>query len=115
MTFLLLVFFMVTTKITKDQIKLDVALPIASAARTAEDLSNREVVNVDGNGQLYIGDRPADMIELQQHLKRRLQVSPALRIYVRADARTDVAVVKKIMSAAADAGVAEVIFGSYNN
>ncbi|WP_082408228.1 ExbD/TolR family protein [Verrucomicrobium spinosum] len=47
MTFLLLIFFMVTTKMSKEQVKLEVALPTASAAIQPEDLSNRDIVNID--------------------------------------------------------------------
>ena len=48
MTFLLLIFFMVTSKLSKEQVKIDISLPTASAARIPDDLSNRDVINVLG-------------------------------------------------------------------
>jgi len=113
MTFLLLIFFMVTTKITKEKKKLEIELPTASAALTPEDLSGRDIINVDSEGRFYIGDREADLAELKAYLKQRLIDFPPLRIYVRADSDTPAREIKKVMKACADAGAVEVIFGSY--
>lgn len=113
MTFLLLIFFMVTTKITKEKKKLDIALPVAAAAMTPEDLSGREIINLDAKGQIFIGDKPADEKRLQAYLKQRLIDVPPLRIYVRADAQTPAKEIKNIMKMCAEAGAIEVIFGSY--
>ena len=113
MTFLLLIFFMVTTKITKEKKKLDIALPVAAAAKTPEDLSGREIINLDETGQIFIGDKPATDKRLKAYLKQRLIDVPPLRIYVRADARTPAKEIKKIMKMCAEAGAIEVIFGSY--
>lgn len=114
-TFILLIFFMVTTKLSKEKKNVDVKLPIASAAVLPKDLSGRDIVNLDGTGQIFIGDRPATMKELRAHLKQRLTDYPPLRIYVRADSQTPARKVKEIMQACADAGAIEVIFGSHNS
>ncbi|MEO0453544.1 MAG: biopolymer transporter ExbD [Verrucomicrobiota bacterium] len=113
MTFLLLIFFMVTTKITKEKVKIDINLPIASAALSPDDLSGRDVINVDDAGIIYIGDNSTDLPTLKAYLKQRLIDYPPLRIYIRADAKTPASQIKKIMKACADAGAVEVIFGSY--
>ncbi|MEM6821443.1 MAG: biopolymer transporter ExbD [Verrucomicrobiota bacterium] len=113
MTFLLLIFFMVTTKITKEKKKLDIDLPVASAALTPDDLSGREIINLDGSGQIFIGDEMASEKKLKAYLKQRLIDFPPLRIYVRADAKTPAKSIKKIMKMCAEAGAIEVIFGSY--
>jgi biopolymer transport protein ExbD len=113
MTFLLLIFFMVTTKITKEKKKIDIDLPTASAALTPEDLSGRDIINVDGEGVIYIGDKPTDLPSLKAYLKQRLIDYPPLRIYVRADSDTPAREIKTIMKACADAGAVEVIFGSH--
>lgn len=115
MTFLLLIFFMVTTKITKEQMKMDIKLPLAAAAVTPADLSGRDIVNLDGQGKIYAGDREVSLQELRQHLKKLLDANPPLRIYVRADQQTDAALIKKIMKACAEAGAVDVIFGSYRD
>jgi len=113
MTFLLLIFFMVTTKITKEKKKLDIALPIASAAQVPDDLSGREIINLDDQGRYFLGDRLVSEKELKAYMKQRLIDFPPLRIYVRADARTPAKEMKKMMRICAEAGAIEVIFGSH--
>lgn len=112
MTFLLLIFFMVTTKITKEKKKLEINLPVATAAVTPKDLSGRDIVNLDEKGRIYLGDRMVDMKELKAYLRQRLIDVPPLRIYVRADAATPAKDIKSVMRACAEAGAIEVIFGS---
>ncbi len=113
MTFLLLVFFMVTTKISKEQLKVDIKLPIASNSVIPNDISNRDIISLDGEGNIFIGDRPANEKELAVHLKQRFADFPPLRLYVRADGKTPGKKIKDIMRIAAEAGAIDVIFGSY--
>ncbi len=115
MTFLLLIFFMVTTKISKDQVKVDIKLPTAMNATIPNDLSNRDIISIDGTGQYYIGQTPATKKELTTHLKERFKVTPPLRIYVRADKNTPGKQIKELMRIAAEAGAVNVIFGTYQD
>lgn len=112
MTFLLLIFFMVTTKITKEKKKLEIHLPVASAAVSPDDLEGRDILNLDAEGRIYVGDRAVGVRELKAHLRQRLIDVPPLRIYVRADAETPAKEIKTVMRACAEAGAVEVIFGS---
>ncbi len=113
MTFLLLIFFMVTSKLSKEQVKMDVNLPTASAAKIPDDLSNRDVINVDQEGNYYIANTRATPEELKQHLKERFKAAPPLKIYYRADKGTPYDVTEKFMSMAAEAGANQVLFGKY--
>jgi biopolymer transport protein ExbD len=114
-TFLLLIFFMVTTKITRDQVKVDIRLPVASNAVIPRTVDDRDLVTVDAAGHLFSGSRPVTDAQLAAHLKRRLADYPPLRIYVRADRGTPAKRIKEVMRLAADAGAVEVIFGSHQN
>ncbi len=114
-TFLLLIFFMVTTKITKQQVLLDIDLPIASAGILPEDLSSRTVINVDQKGQIYLGELAVNQAELQSRLYKLLQAKPDQKIYVRADSESDVKEIKLVMQTCGEAGATEVIFGSYRS
>lgn len=113
MTFLLLIFFMVTTKISKEQLKVDISLPVASNAVIPNDVSNRDIISIDGQGNLYIGSDPTDEASLKSYLVQRFKDYPPLRLYVRADAQTPGKHIKKIMNMSAEAGAVDVIFGSY--
>jgi len=115
MTFLLLVFFMVTTKISKEQVKLDIKLPTASNAVIPSDLSDRDIVSIDGDGKYFVGQRPVDKKELTEYLKERFKNVPPLRLYVRADAKTPGRQIKELMKIASEAGAINVIFGTYQD
>ncbi len=115
MTFLLLIFFMVTTKISKDQVKVDIKLPTAANATIPNDLSNRDIISIDGHGAYYIGQTPASKKELAAHLQERFKVNPPLRLYVRADKNTPGKQIKELMRIAAEAGAVNVIFGTFQD
>ena len=115
MTFLLLIFFMVTTKISKEQIKEEVKLPVASNAVIPEDVSNRDIISIDAQGRYFIGQEIADKKRLAEYLKKRFENTPPLRLYIRADQKTSGKKIKEVMKMAADAGAVDVIFGSYQS
>lgn len=115
MTFLLLVFFMVTTKISKEQVKMDIKLPTASNAIIPNDVSNRDIISIDGQGNYFIGQDPADKKQLAAYLKKRFSVTPPLRLYVRADRNTPGRKIKELMKIASEAGAVNVIFGTYQD
>ncbi|MDX2081976.1 MAG: biopolymer transporter ExbD [Terrimicrobiaceae bacterium] len=115
MTFLLLVFFMVTTKISKEQVKVDIKLPTASNAVIPNDISDRDIISIDGQGNYFIGQRPANKKELTEHLKARFKNTPPLRLYVRADRNTPGRQIKELMKIASEAGAINVIFGTYQD
>lgn len=115
MTFLLLIFFMVTTKISKEQVNVEIKLPTASNASIPDDLSNRDIISIDKDGTYYIGQTPADKKQLTDHLKERFKVTPPLRLYVRADKNTPGKQIKELMRVASEAGAVNVIFGTYQD
>ena len=115
MTFLLLIFFMVTTKISKEQIKQEIKLPVASNAVIPAEVSNRDIISIDGEGRYFIGQTPADRKALAAYLKKRFENFPPLRLYIRADKNTPGRQIKEVMKMAADAGAIDVIFGSYQS
>jgi biopolymer transport protein ExbD len=113
MTFLLLIFFMVTTRISKEQKKVDIRLPIASNAQIPPDQNDRDTISIDAEGTFFIGNNPATAAELKAYIKQRFIDYPPLRLYVRADATTPALKIKEVMRIAAEAGALNVIFGSY--
>ena len=115
MTFLLLVFFMVTTKISKEQVKVDIKLPTASNAIIPNDLSDRDIISIDGNGNYFAGQRQVDKKELTEYLKERFKNYPPLRLYVRADEKTPGKKIKELMKIASEAGAINVVFGTYQD
>jgi biopolymer transport protein ExbD len=91
---------------------MNISLPRAQAAVVPEDLSGRDMVNIDDKGQYFASERQMDLRELKAYLKQRLTEVPPLIIYVRADAKTPAKQFKDVMKAAAEAGAIQVIFGT---
>ena len=112
MTFLLLIFFMVTSKLTDQQINVPVDLPVAVSA-VAPGKAERDIVNIDGEGNYYIGDRRATKDELMEHLKFRFKDFPPLQVYLRADKNTPAKQVREVIDMAGEAGAIDVIVGTY--
>ncbi|MEY3479307.1 MAG: Biopolymer transport protein ExbD [Verrucomicrobiota bacterium] len=110
-TLLLLFFFMLAGKITKAEKMMDIKVPVAATGKIPEDEGNRDIVNIDSQGQLFSGSKPMTTKELSVHLKQRFKDYPPLKLYVRADAGTPGKRIKEIMAMASEAGAIEVIFG----
>ncbi len=115
MTFLLLIFFMVTQRISKEQVKMDIRLPTAANAVIPHDLSDRDIVSIDGEGNFFAGQTPMDRKQLTAYLKERFKNYPPLRLYVRADKNTPGRQIKDLMKIASEAGAINVIFGTYKD
>jgi biopolymer transport protein ExbD len=113
MTFLLLIFFMVTSTLSNEQLKVDISLPTARSAQMPDDVSNRDIINIDGEGVYYIGNNPALKEDVAAHLKQRFEDFPPLKLYIRADRDTPAKKIKELMRMAAEAGAVDVIIGSY--
>lgn len=113
MTFLLLIFFMVTTKITNEQVKKEIALPAAISAVQPEDLSNRDIINLDETGALWISNTQVSDEDMKTYLQGRFKSNPPLKIYLRADKNTPAKRIREFMKMASEAGAVNVIFGSY--
>ncbi len=119
LTFLLLIFFMVSSHLIKVQIDKRVNPPIATNSAVAEVVAGRIVVNILTDGSVWAQDK----IELtstesitayvEEGRVRIEEQGEVPRLHLRADAAVDTRVVKRVVQAAADAGVVEVIFGSY--
>lgn len=113
-TLLLLFFFMLSGKLTKAEKMMDVKVPHAMAGRVPADEGDRDIINIDANGQLYSGNQAMTTKELTGHLKERFKNYPPLKLYVRADANTPGKQIKEVMRIASEAGAVEVIFGVIN-
>ena len=114
MTFLLLIFFMVTQKITEQELNVPVELPIAISAVPPEK-TERDVINIDGEGNYYIGDSMASKEEVLAHLRVKFKDFPPLQIYLRADKDTPTKKIREFVEMATEVGAIDLIFGVYGN
>ena len=110
-TLLLLFFFMLSGKLTKGAKLLEIGIPTASSGTIPHDMGDRDIINIDEKGQLFSGTEPVSPRQLTLHLTERFKNYPPLKLYVRADARTQGKQIKEVMKIASEAGAIEVIFG----
>lgn len=115
MTFLLLIFFMVTSKLSNEKVKMDIALPIARVAQLTDGTGDRDIINVDGAGNYYVGNSMVSKKQLKAHLVERFKVNPPLKIYLRADKETPSRMLKEFMGMAAEAGAVTVLIGTHKS
>jgi biopolymer transport protein ExbD len=113
-TWILIIFFMVTTQLVEEDFDISVALPVASAAVVPKEMSGRVIVNLDAGGNYYLGNDRVDLTGLTEHLKRQMIEFPPLKVYLRADANTPAVKTKEFYRACAEAGAIEVVIGTFN-
>jgi biopolymer transport protein ExbD len=112
-TWILIIFFMVTMQLSENEFAVEVALPLASAAEVPPDLNGRVIVNIDQKGNYFVGNEPMNLAQLTAHMKMRLIQFPPLKVYVRADAGIPARKTKEFYRACAEAGAVEVILASF--
>ena len=118
LTFLLLVFFMVASHLITVQIDRRVDPPTAKNAQVAKESSGRVVVNILADGSIW-GQNEEELTTTEaiqdyvdQVRVRNEEKSIPTRLNLRADKNVDTRDIKKVVQAAGEAGVSEVIFGS---
>lgn len=114
-TWITIIFFMVTNEIAENEFDVPVELPVASAAVVPDDVAGRVVVNIDASGDYHIGSESTDLAGLTAYLKRRMIEYPPLKVYLRADAATPALRTKEFYRACTEAGAVEVVLATFNS
>jgi len=117
MVFLLLIFFMIASRLSTVQ-NIPLAIPEADKAVVPKERAERFVVNIKSDGTIFagnleIGKEDVDVKKLQDIIKDQKAAWPNLRLYLRADKDTEHRYVKKVMAAMAEIGVNDFIFGAF--
>ena len=124
--FLLLIFFMCCASMSSVDTSREVQLPVATNAAEQKDPSHRGTVNIlpvgvhTPEGELVTDAKPfrvygtlVDDQELQRIIAEHVKDDPALRLYLRADRQAKFVMIRRAMTACANAGVADVIFATH--
>ncbi len=119
MVFLLLVFFMIASRMSVLQ-NVELAIPTATKAVVPKERPQRFVVNITDIGVVHAGaealgasEDPAVLTQLRDMIKEQRKVFPEIRVYLRADQATDHLHVRRVMGVMAEAGVDDFIFGAF--
>jgi biopolymer transport protein ExbD len=104
--FLLMIFFLVASKLDEDDRSLDVILPQASAAKPLTARPREFVINIDRAGNYYAGARPVPLEELATLLVQSAADNPQRQtVILRADEETAHKFVVAAMDACVRAGI----------
>ena len=104
--FLLMIFFLVASKLDEADRFIDVVLPKASAAKPLTSRPREFLVNIDREGNYFVGARPVALAELQTLLKQAAVDNPKRQtVIVRADENVAHKFVVAAMNACVEAGI----------
>ncbi|MBC2605731.1 ExbD/TolR family protein [Pelagicoccus albus] len=115
MVFLLLVFFMTASAMSQAGSKLELDLPESSNSKVARDFSNRLIVSIDGEGHVFLGSAPLSDKLLRTTLQDFRDNSPGGKLSIRASKETAFSSIKRVMSLAAEAGIDDFLYATYES
>ncbi|MCF7849949.1 MAG: biopolymer transporter ExbD [Kiritimatiellales bacterium] len=120
MVFLLLIFFMVASHLTALE-RIPVPLPVAGRAKVPEEARNRQLITIrsdDESGEdvkIYMALKEMTVEELTPIMTELYEENEELQVYLRADRYVKHKHVKAVMGACAEAGISDIIFGTFES
>jgi biopolymer transport protein ExbD len=115
-TFLLIIFFLVSSHLAKQEVQLEVELPSAESGKQVNEEqaeARRVTVNVADDGKLFLGAQQVSPVELEERIAfegRQSGAREALEVRIRCDRMAPYRLIEPIMTACADNGVWKVTF-----
>lgn len=106
--FQLIIFFMVGSRFTEMDKKVDVKVPTSSQTASLPTAPTRFVVNVQRDGQLTFNNQPLSLEALVTELKAVRRTQADLNVIVRGDADGPLQNVAAVLTACRAAGVSDV-------
>ncbi|MGD2108226.1 MAG: biopolymer transporter ExbD [Phycisphaerae bacterium] len=107
MVFLLLIFFLVATTFHQTEREMQIALPFASSSAPISAMLQELVINVDLDGNIFVGGRQLQTDELQTTVSDAVRANPEQKVTVRGDRRTAYSNVVTVLDICKGAGVQE--------
>ncbi len=113
--FLLIIFFLVTSHLAKQESQVQLALPVAISGEEDPALSSRRVtINVNESGELTIANRPVLAAELGERLaSAREELGDDMEVRIRSSRLTPYGDVQPIMLACTKQGIWNVTYAVY--
>ena len=114
-TFLLIIFFLLSSHLAQQETQLELDLPTAASGRQAvDDERPRLSVNVRSDGSVMLGSTPTQPEEMARRLRiERERLGGDLEVRIRADRSVPYEIVEPILLACADAGIWNVTFAVF--
>lgn len=110
--FLLIVFFVVSSHLAKQETQFELQLPSATSSREPElDDARRIIINVLPDGSLLLGSQPIEREQLQGLLEdARQREQRGMEVRIRSDREVPYGEIEPILIACARAGIWKVTF-----
>ena len=105
--FLLIIFFMVGTKFTEIERKIDLEVPEVSDTQTPETPPQHKIINVYRDGSVTLDEEQMDLKQLERRLVSLRQQSSTLSVIIRGDAEGAFQNVASVLSVCRQAGVSD--------
>jgi biopolymer transport protein TolR len=111
-TFLLVIFFLVASHWSRQEVDLAVNLPMAQSGREPlDDETPRVTVNVSADGTTMLGSQIIEREELTSRLRvENAKQDGGLEVRLRADRETPFASIEPVLKTCADAGITNANF-----
>ena len=113
--FLLIIFFLVSSHLAKQEVHMNLPLPDAQSGIQAENSKlPRVVVNISLEGALRMAGRQLTLEQFQQQLlERRMKSGKDLEVRIRSDRGVPYRNISPVMQRCAEAGIWNVTFAVY--
>ena len=109
--FLLIIFFLVSSHLARQESQLPLPLPTAESGQPDDMRRDRVVVNVMGDGALLLSGRSVSTTELQRRLGNEVMAAGKdLEVRIRSDRTVPFQFVQPILTAVSKAGIRNVTF-----
>ena len=109
--FLLIIFFLVSSHLARQEAQLPLPLPSAESGQELDSQRQRVVVNLSRQGELFLSGRQVSRPELLRRLQHEVNRSgPDLEVRIRSDREVAFQFVQPILTAVSQAGVGNVTF-----
>ena len=106
--FLLLIFFLVTSRFDEEERRLPIELPVATSATPMTQKPREVVVDIDREGSLFVNGNAVTPAELEENLRRAVASNPTNQsVVIRADAEVSFQPVVSVMDMCNRTGVSE--------
>ncbi len=106
--FLLVIFFMVGSKFSESESRMNVNVPSVGELRSIARVPDERIVVVTNDGQITLDDVPLSIDQLSESLRNQHASYPALKVAVRGDGASSFQQVAEVLHAVRSSGVEQV-------
>ncbi len=116
-TFLLIVFFVMSNRLIRDEVAMELTLPREASGETiGEDDKGKLVINVQSEDAIYFGAKRVDYDELRARLLReKARATRETAVRIRANRDVPYGAVEPILVLCAETGFTDVSFAVVEN